>query len=269
MRHAPRKTISQILRLLLKPLARFCISHGVRVQDLNDFTKSALLDAATNVIERDGNKATVSRLAAITGLQRRDVEKFSSKETELDDSRDLIRKVIGFWQSGEKFTTQAGAARVLTFGSESSEFSELVKTVSKDMNSATILFELERLGIVEKSPRGLKLKVESYSPRKDAEAGFRVVSDDLHDLIQSAQDNLFSEASPAQLHVRTNYDNIRADALPEIKQWLLKEGHSFHARTRDFISQYDQEINPKPSFNGETTQVTVTSFGRTGYKKDE
>lgn len=269
MQQTSRSTISKILRLLLKPLARFCISHGVRVQDLTDFIKGALLDAATDVIEKDGKKATVSRLAAITGLQRRDVEKFSSKKIELDDSRDLIRKIIGLWQTGDAFTTQSGSPRVLSFGFEGSEFSDLVKAVSKDLNSATILFELERLDTIERTSRGLKLKVDSFSPRKDPEAGFNVVGADLHDLIQSAQENLFSETAPAQMHVRTSYDKVRIGAVPEIKQWLLREGHVFHARARDFISQFDQDINPELSYKDETTQVTVTSFGRTGYRKGD
>lgn len=269
MKPASRKTISQILRVLLKPLARFCINHGVRIQDLSDFIKGALLDAAVDELEQGGTKATVSRLAAITGMQRRDVEKFRDKEVELDDSRDLIRKVIGMWQSGTDFTTQAGAPRVLSYGTDDSEFADLARAVSKDLNSATILFELERLGIVEKTSRGVRLALDSYSPRGDAEAGFKVVAEDVHDLIHSAQDNLFTESVPPQLHVRTNYDKVRSEAIPEIKQWLLKEGHAFHARARDFISQFDQDINPVLSYKGKTTNITVTSFGRTGYKKGE
>lgn len=269
MKSASRKTISHILRVLIKPLARFCIQHGVRIQDLNDFVKGALLDAASDTLKHSETKVTVSRLAAITGLQRRDVEKYSDTEIELDDSRDLVRKVLGMWQSHRDFTTQAGTPRVLTFGMDSSEFSDLVRMISKDMNAATILFELERLGIIEKSARGVKLVLDSFAGRGDAEEGFKVVADDLHDLIGTAQDNLFSDAIPAQLHVRTNYDKVRAESVPEIKQWLLKEGHAFHAKARDFISQFDQDINPELSYKGKTTQVTVTSFGRTGFKKGE
>lgn len=263
----PRQTISLILRKLMAPVARFCIRHAVRAQDLYEFAKVALIEEAAKDIQRRGDKVTASRLSAITGLQRRDVVKYADSDVVLDDSKDRIQKVIGAWQGTKAYRTKAGTPRVLSFGGEQSEFSALVKSVSKDLNAATILFELERIGVVEKASTGVRLVLDAVSPRDNPEAGFSIVSSDIHDLIRAAEENLFTETELPNLHVRTLYDRIRSDAVPEIRQWLLREGHSFHARAREFISQHDQDINPVISYKGKTQTVIVNSFGRT-FKQD-
>ncbi len=262
-----RQTLSPILRKVIAPLARFCIRNAVRAQDLYEFCKVVLLEEAAKEIRRRGQSVTASRLSAITGLQRRDVAKYVDFEVSLDDTRDRIRKVIGAWQGAKAYRTKSGSPRILSYGGEQSEFSSLVKSISKDLNPATILFELERIGVVEKSATGIRLLLDAVSPREDPEAGFDVVASDIHDLIRAAEENLFDTKELPNLHVRTEYDRVRSDAIPEIRQWMLKEGHALHARAREYVSQFDQDINPVLSYKGKLETVVLQSFGRT-YKPD-
>ena len=69
----------------------------------------------------------------------------------------MISRVVAQWENDRRFLTQAGKPRVLSCDEDDSEFSELVRLVSKDLHPGTVLFELERSGIVERSKRGVRL----------------------------------------------------------------------------------------------------------------
>lgn len=267
MRNLPREKLLKILGLLLNPVIRFCIRKGLRFQDFSDIAKTVYLESAKTEIECLGEKVTSSRLSTMTGLQRRETAKVPTSQTQQSKERDIIIKIVGLWQTGSDFITKARDPRVLTYIGESSEFSQLVKRVSKDINSATVLFELERLGIVEKSERGIRLRLDTVSPRTDVEGGLQILGNDIRDITSAVEENLLGENEIANLHVRTYFDNVRADALPEIKQWLLKEGHAFHAKARDFIAAHDQDINPKLNHKGRKITVSVSSFGFSENKK--
>ncbi len=257
-----REIIFGLMELLLRPLVRFCIRHSLRVQDLLESAKTVFLDIAQDEISKTGETATASRLSVITGIHRRDISRLSSPGQERRGGADLITKIIGQWQSDPRFTTKKNEPRILRHSAERDEFSELVRSVSKELNPATILFELERVGTVQRTDRGVQLVLQSYTPRGDLAASFGILADDTDDLIQGVEENVIAEASPPNLHIRTSYDNVRPDAVPEIRRWLLSEGHAFHARARDFISRHDQDINPQADFQGKGEKVVLGSYSR-------
>jgi hypothetical protein len=188
------------------------------------------------------------------------VQRIELKEPPPVSQADFIMRVTGQWQTDARFVTAEGSPRVLTHGGEKQEFESLVKSVSKEINPSTVLAELERVGAIERSSRGIKLVHQSYVPEGDPESGFKIVSRDITDLISAASENVLESRTPAHLHARTEFDNIRPEALPEIERWLLKEGHQFHARARDFLGQFDQDVNPVGSFKGKGARAVIGAF---------
>jgi hypothetical protein len=183
-------------------------------------------------------------------------------------SRDVITKVVGQWRQDKRFTTKAGQPRVLSFGEISSQFHELVGTVSQDLNPGTVLFELLRVKAVEETKTGLRLTVQSYVPKGDVVAGFSILANDTDDLTRAVEENVLGNDEVPHLHARTVYDSVRADALPEIKLWLLKEGHQFHGRVREYVSSFDQDINPDATYSGKKSTIVVGSYSRVELNED-
>ena len=258
-----RELIRRLTLRLLRPVLRFCVRHAQRIQDIVDLVKFCLLQIAAEELLSRHERVTASRLSVMTGMHRRDVAKYGSPRAIETGSRDLTIKVMGKWQSSPQLTTKAHTPRVLSARGEQSEFSTLVKSVSRDLNPATVLFELQRLGIVEVSDNSAHLVRDSYTPKGDCEAGFAILESDLSEVIAAAEENVLAAPQIPNLHCRTAYDRIRPSALPDIRRWLLREGHAFHARAREYISQFDQDINPDPSFSGRGARVVVGSFGKT------
>ena len=260
------------LRLLLGPLARFCLRHSLKLQDVLELLKVALIDAAEAEMKSSGHKINVSRLSVMTGIHRPDVVRLFREHSTKDDGNVLTR-VLGLWQQDSRFQTTAGKPRTLSIEGKVNEFVELVSAVSSDLNPYAILFELERTKLVVRTRNGIKLAGEVYNPRGDVQAGFKLLAEDSEDLLCSVEANLlgsdlFGSEIPNH-HIKTQYDRIAARFIPEIKVWLLEEGMAFHKRIRNYLSKFDLDLNPKLKVDELVTRVALGSFSRIEPLKEE
>jgi hypothetical protein len=172
---------------------------------------------------------------------------------------DLIAKVMGTWQTDKEYLTAHGLPRLLSHGFVDSQFSSLVRSISKDLNPATVLFELVRTGSAEISNRGVRLLKQSFVPAKDAEAGFSIAAKDVASLVEAVEENLTGAPVVPNLHARTHYDRIRLTDLNQLRADLVRAGHKFHAEVRTLLAVHDQDVNPDPAYRGEFAEVSVSA----------
>ncbi len=270
MRIVHRPELLKGLRQLVKGLVRFCLRHSITVSEIESCIRQGFIEAAREDLRQRNQEPSVSRLSVITGLNRRQVQQLLEPEPGVASNASLIMKVIGQWQGDKQFIDVNKEPRILSCGFESSDFNRLVNSISKELNPATVLFELERVGAVQRVPAQdpklesdhVKLVLEVYQPVEDIEAGFRIISADAHDLIVAAEENILEAPSVSNLHIRTEYDRIRPAGIVELKKWLLQEGYAFHERARDKFAEFDQDVNPDASFSGRCVRVVLGSFGK-------
>lgn len=241
-----RKIASTCLRLILRPVARFCLRRSLRIQDALETLKEVFVENAVEEMQRNNEKVNVSRLSAMTGLHRRDVMRLfnTEEETREEKAGNLMTRVVGQWMNDPEFLGSRNRPRILTLEGESSQFRRLVSKVSRDLNPGTVLFELERVGSVERTPRGVKLLLHHYVPLENAVEGFELLAKDSEDLIDAVDQNIFSGLKEPNLHGRTEFDSIRPEAIPYIREWLLTEGSAFHKRVGQFLAQFDTDFHP-------------------------
>ena len=262
------RTLHNTLKILARPIVEFCLRNSLRIQDLEQCFRQVLVEAAREEIERKGGKVTDSRLSIMTGLHRREITRLVKSDPVSETNGNLITKIVGHWQTDKRFCLKSGRGRTLSLDREGGEFYKLVRSISSDLNPATVLFELERTGAVERTEQGVRLVEKEYIRRGDLEGGFRVVGADIGDLIGAAECNLLEKRDIPQLHLRTEYDRVREDAIPRIQKWILNEGHALHQRARAFISRFDQDVNPQLKYSGRFQKVVLGSFGRVGNHPD-
>ena len=250
-----------VLRLLIKPLARFCVRHSISLQAITEALKIELLRAAQEEIKRSGADRSASKLSAMTGVHRKDVARLESVDSDLDQPKSVCGRVLAQWQQSEKFTTKSGKPRTLSVAGAKSEFVDLVRSVSADLNPYTVLFELERSGAVKKTAHGLALAARVFIPKGDIVQGFAILSDDLNDLTLTVEQNLLKpQADDPHLHLRTEYHGIPYSQLAAIQEWLLREGSALHQRARNFLSACSADASSDQQ--DKTVRVVLGSFGR-------
>ncbi|MBN8550247.1 MAG: hypothetical protein J0M12_13090 [Deltaproteobacteria bacterium] len=140
-----------------------------------------------------------------------------------------------------------------------------------DLNPYTVLFELERIGAVERTRGGVKLVSRLYNPQGDSVAAMGLLASDMSDLMLAVEENVEGGGNVAvpNLHIKTEYDNIPASKISEIREWCLREGSAFHQRVRNYLSQHDRDITAQPSGKDGTVRVAVGAFSRVEVLKSE
>ena len=254
------KYIVSTLILISKPIVRFCIRHSLKLQDLVEIQKALFVETAEEELVARHGKATDSSISVMTGLHRRDISRFREGPVELNKTQDIVTKVIGQWQQDKRWIDSNGKPRSLEYGRENSDFSELVSLVSNDITPVAVLHELDRLGLAKIGSDSVVLTVDTFVPKGDPIGGFKILSEDVNDLLLAVEKNVLTECDPPNMHYRTEYDRINPSALPKIQQWFLKQGHDLHLKAREFLSKHDLDINPKPAGSEKPLRVSLSSF---------
>ena len=240
--------LNDSLGLLLKPFARFCVRRALKFQDLASAMKLALVEAAQVELRARGHAESISKLSAMTGLQRSDIDKILSSEGHQRIASAHAR-VVGQWYSDPRFHDKKGNPRKLTCEGKTSEFAELTASVSRELNPYALLFDLERTGTVRKID--------------DIHSAMTYLGNDLNELIRAVEENVFDKHSTPNLHLKLYYDNLTVEDLPALKEWILSEGSTFIQHVQRHVSKFDKDINPTLAKRRGGGQLSLGVFGRT------
>lgn len=241
---------------------RFCLRHSLKLQEVIDAAKAAMLDVAQEEMARGDQEISVSRLSIMTGVHRPDVTRLLENPEQNPSSDNSVARLIVQWQGDPKFCLPSGAPKILSLDGMKSEFAALVESVSSGLNPYTVLFELERISAVERTPTGLKLVMRDYVKNDDLRVAFNYLSRDCNDLIVAVEQNVLADSAKRNLHLQTEYDQVGITYLPQIRHWLRNEGDAFHKRARAFLSKFDKDLNPKINRFEPTARVSVCAFSR-------
>lgn len=250
------------LQTLLNPIVLYCLKHAVGIQELLEAARIVFVNRAAEELKAAGEKPSVSRLSIITGLQRPVVKRCLAGIQHNDPMRFTMR-VISVWRNDSRFSDKRKQPRTLQYEGEKHDFKALVHAVSCDLHPATILFDLERLKLVEVGPKGIRLKSKAFSTRRDAKEGHRMLARDSEDLMMAILDNLQAPDGPLpNYHGETSFDNISPEDLENIRTWLFKRMGRFHRDVEKYLSKFDLDLHPRSGKKG-GKRVAVGLFSRT------
>jgi hypothetical protein len=253
--------LSSLLHLV-RPIVRLCLKHGIKLGEVVDALKRVYVSQAEELLEKQGDAVSHSRITLMTGVHRTDVATIRTEGDFKPRQKHTASDVISQWRYDPRFCASPGMPRALTFDSKESEFAELVRSVSHSVSPYTVAFELERLGMLARARDGrLKLLTRVYVPKGDPGAVLEMLGEDADDLFLAVEQNAFrsDEEQPLNHHLKTEYRNVPAEALEEIRRWSMREGSAFHERARNFLSKFDRDLNPQLGGTG-TYRVAIGSF---------
>ncbi len=255
------KTVHSLLLIMLRPVARLCLRTGFGIQDFLESAKTAFVLTAQEQLVQEGAKVNISRISVATGLHRRDVDRIISHETLPVESDSAVRKVLTAWENQRDWRTASGSPRVLEIDGSPQSFYALVREVTSDVHPSSILSQVERMGVVKRTPHGLKLIAPGHEITRDIGRGYEILARDVDDLSLSVEQNLLLQPRVPNLHARTEFDNVYEESLSSVQDWLLDEGALFHQKARSMLSEHDGDIRPQP---GKTAgcKVIVSCFAR-------
>lgn len=246
-------------RLLVRPLVRFCLRHSIKIQEAYAILKSEFAAEAQRLLLQQGEKVTTSKLSVITGIPRKLISTAQEPGDVSPSSSNLILNVIEHWRTHSDYRVRGGSKpRAISCEGADSEFAQLVRDVSVDLNPYTVLFELERVNLVKRTSGTVTLSGSLFLERDLAKA-LAMGADDCDALIRTIEHNVQSRGRE-HLHLTTTFDNIPDKHLEEIRAWVLKEGTAYQRRVHDYLRTFDRDSSCSGSRSKGRNTVQVVMF---------
>jgi hypothetical protein len=242
--------VSRILRVLVRLLLR----HGVSFQAFSFLAKRAYVQSAREDFVIPGRKRTTSRVAVLTGLTRKEIQKLGDSETASDQEAleryNRAARVISGWVRDADFRDASGEPRALPLEGAQISFAEIVRRYSGDMPPRAVLDELLRVGAVERAEdETVRLVTHAYVPRTSDSDKLAILGADLSDLIQTIDHNLNNSEQP-RYQRKLMYDNLPAEAVEKFRELSAARAQGLMEYLDSWLSQHDRDVNPASEGKG-------------------
>ncbi len=249
-----KQAIASTLVRLLRPLMRVLLKNNISYGTFADIARWVYVDVAAREFRVPGRKQTISRIATITGLTRKEVKRLREMDA-VDDLGAAERynravRVISGWLKDPRFINGNGEPRILPFDGGAESFSALVKAYSGDVPPRAILDEMRRAGIVEVDDRQVRLLNRGYIVRKGEVEKFGIMGRDVSEFISTIHHNITSAPSDAFFQRKVSYDNIPVELYPEVRRRISDMAAEFVSAVDRVISEYDRDVNPSVEGTG-------------------
>ncbi len=213
------------LALLLQPLARLMIAHGLQLPSALELLKKALVDEALRAYGLAGKGSSDTRVALLTGVHRKDVRRLREMHGTAAPASAVLPAVVARWLSAPKFQDGRHNARALarTPGRGSAgepDFTTLVADISRDVGARAVLDELMRLGVVEPVDNGyVRLTPVARVSHEGQSESFHFLAANVCDHLGAAVHNLAPNPdAPAMLDQSAFSQDLSAEQAGLLQQ---------------------------------------------------
>jgi hypothetical protein len=204
----------QIFDALFAPVARLLVARGVLFPDLAERMKAHYVQAA---LARDGGRATDSKVAVLTGLQRRDVARLRGENVK-DRRPNHLARLVALWQT-EPAWTDGGRPRDLPRLGPAPSFEALAQAVRRDVHARSMLDALLAAGTVALLDEGqtVHLAQPSYQPLAGSEDQLAYLARNLGDHAAAAAENV-QGATPPHFERAVHYGGLTPDQVQALAE---------------------------------------------------
>lgn len=242
---ALRTRILDALGRLLEPIVLLLLKSGITWREFADLAKLRFVQVATNEFGIRGRPTNASRVAILTGIDRREVRKvrlatvgqpaldpgFMSKPTQVLDG----------WFHDPTFRTPGGKPRDLQVSEGDDSFAALVRCYAPGIPHVAMIKELRSVGAIEELSDGrLRALKRNYIPREFSDNQIRLWGSVLQDLGTTFEHNISRDATdPPRFERRAISLRVDARALPQFREMVEREGQAFLERIDDWITAHE------------------------------
>ncbi|MBI4517401.1 MAG: hypothetical protein HY699_16480 [Deltaproteobacteria bacterium] len=246
-----KRALIRAVHAILRPLVRQLIAHGLTFPAFARIAKEAYIEVATQHFALSFKKQTDSRVALVTGITRKEIGLIRRGQTPPPSaaaqlSYGLATKVIGRWVAERRYLAGDQSPQDIPYesGGNAVSFAGLVDEIGGDIPPRAVLDELIRVGAVELLRNGsVRLLQRAYVPAQGTEEKLAILGTDAAELISAITHNIDQPAADAFLQRKVYYDNIGAEALPELRQRVRTAGGEFTQAINTLLSSCDRDRN--------------------------
>jgi len=236
-----RQTLG-FLGAVLEPVIRLMLRVGVTWREFSELSKAKFVDVATAEFGIRGRPTNISRVAILTGLDRREVRRLrsSAPETSAKGYQSKASQILSAWFHDADFHDADGSPAPLPIEGDGASFTELMRRHAPALPAMAMIKELKSAGAIEELEDGrLRALKRAYVPVGISAERLRLWSSVLADIANTIEHNLNRDAStPARFERRALHLRVDPDALPEFRALLETEGQALLERIDDWLDAH-------------------------------
>lgn len=212
---------------MLRPLIRLLIRHEFTHEDLTALIRQTYVEIAYDYFSIPNTEMTISRVAVLTGLSRKEVVRLrdglNANEALLKLKPNRAQRVVHGWLSDPEFLDSDSNPLDLPLsnkkdGKQYASFMALVKRYSGDITNGVVLEELNLVGVTKQPDENtVQLINSAYVPRTDELEQVRVVATSVADLFETALHNIETKNPKKRFQRQVVYTNVNEDFVEEFQ----------------------------------------------------
>jgi hypothetical protein len=247
-----RQRLLALLGGLLEPIVLLLLKSGITWREFAEVAKARFVDVATHEFGIRDRPTNASRVAILTGIDRREVASIRKKgvDAPIEEADGFMSKptqLLDAWYHESEFREADGKPRVLPLEGEGASFAELARRFAPGIPPVALHKELRAAGAIEDLARGrVRVLKRNYVPRELNENQLRLWSAALRDVGTTLEHNITRPSDTAPRFDRRAI-NLRVDraALPAFQKFLESEGQAFLERVDDWLSEHQVQGEDK------------------------
>jgi hypothetical protein len=249
MKKNKHQILAAAVARILRPLIRILLRNGVSYGTFAEIARSQFVEVARREFAIEGRKQTISRMAVVTGLTRKEVHRII-RQSRPDDRSSADRynraaRVIAGWRRDSDFISPRGKPSVLPVSGPVNTFQELVRRYSGDIPHRAVLDELAAEGTVFVTDDDrVRLVERAYVPKADESMQLHILGVDTAYLIDAIGHNLQPGDAAPKFQRKVLYDNLPDDVLPEFRRLSRKYSQKLLEKLDGWLAARDRDASP-------------------------
>lgn len=252
------------VKSLMRPIIMLLLRNGVTYKEFALLCKSIFVEAAAQDYGIRGRPTNVSRIAVLTGIDRKEVKRIKDllqenvMAQEAQSAQDRITRLLTAWHRDPEFSSVDGQARILPLEGECGSFQSLVRRFGGDVPRQALFKEMLRVGVIAKTEQGVEAMSRYFFPaQSDPQALLRAGSviaelgETLFHNLYVVDDSKANQKQRRRFERRASNNLVDARHVKAFQIFLEAEGQAFLERVDAWLAEHevqrDGELSEKPA----------------------
>lgn len=235
----------------LRPLVRRLLAAGVPFGQLETRLRRLYVDTADRECPLPARRQTVSRIALLTGINRKEVKRLRAAAGTASAppsafGRNLAASLVSRWTHDPRAAPRGRPRPIPYQAARGPSFVKLALATSVDLPARAFLDALVASGVAEVRRDGrVALVAGAYVPRRGRAEALAMLAEDPPDLLATMLHNVLDTAGAPLLQRRIAYNHIGAEGLPRLRDELRRTSERFVGQIDRLLARYDRDRNPR------------------------
>jgi hypothetical protein len=250
MKNDKNQLLLLAVKRLLRPLIKILLRNGVAYGAFAELVRKAYVDVAFEDYSGSSKRPTVSSVAALTGLTRKETKRLhelANPDTIIADERyNRSVRVISGWINDPLYLDSSGSPARLSLNGDDKSFASLVKKYSGDIPYSAMLSVLQAAKSVQCVDGHIELVQHAYIPDGDLGDKINILGADVAELIDTIDHNLISPVDELRFQRKVSNIQLASSSLPKFRKLSAKKAQKLLEELDSWLSKNEVDDNANP-----------------------